>query len=33
MAAIAFYKKMGMKIIGINTDYYGDDDALIMILN
>jgi ribosomal-protein-alanine N-acetyltransferase len=32
-AAIAFYKKMGMKIIGINTDYYGDDDALIMILN
>jgi ribosomal-protein-alanine N-acetyltransferase len=32
-AAIAFYKKMGMKIVDINTDYYGDDDALIMVLN
>jgi len=32
-AAIAFYKKMGMKIININADYYGDDDALIMVLN
>ena len=30
--AIAFYKKMGMKIKGRITDYYGNDDALIMVL-
>lgn len=32
-AAIEFYKRMGMKIININKDYYGDDDALIMVFN
>ena len=29
--AIAFYKKMGMKIVGRLPNYYGDDDALIMM--
>jgi ribosomal-protein-alanine N-acetyltransferase len=28
--AIAFYKRMGMKITEKVTNYYGDDDALIM---
>jgi ribosomal-protein-alanine N-acetyltransferase len=32
-AAIAFYKRMGMKIINIIPGYYGDDDALVMVLN
>ncbi len=31
--AIAFYKRMGMKITGKVTNYYGDDDALIMVLS
>jgi ribosomal-protein-alanine N-acetyltransferase len=30
--AIAFYKSMGMKVTGKVTNYYGDDDALIMVL-
>ena len=30
--AIAFYKRMGMKITGKLTNYYGNDDALIMVL-
>ena len=32
-AAIAFYKRMGMKIVNTIPGYYGNDDALIMILN
>ncbi|NQT56747.1 MAG: ribosomal protein S18-alanine N-acetyltransferase [Desulfobacteraceae bacterium] len=31
--AIEFYKKMGMKIEGRIPNYYGDDDALIMVMN
>ena len=31
--AIAFYKSMGMKITGKVANYYGDDDALIMVLS
>ena len=31
--AIKFYKSLGMKITGKTPDYYGDDDALIMVLN
>lgn len=31
--AIAFYKGMGMAITGTVTNYYGDDDALIMVLS
>ncbi len=31
--AIEFYRKMGMKIEGIIQNYYGDDDALIMVIN
>ena len=31
--AIAFYKSMGMGITGTVTNYYGDDDALIMVLS
>ena len=31
--AIAFYKSMDMKITGKVTNYYGDDDALIMVLS
>ena len=31
LPAIRFYKKMDMKVIGKATDYYGDDDALIMV--
>ena len=31
--AIDFYKRLGMKIIGKITHYYGDDDALIMRLD
>jgi ribosomal-protein-alanine N-acetyltransferase len=30
--AIAFYRKMGMEIVGSHPGYYGDDDALIMVL-
>lgn len=30
--AIAFYERMGMKITGRVANYYGDDDALIMVL-
>jgi ribosomal-protein-alanine N-acetyltransferase len=30
--AVAFYRSMGMKEIGTIPDYYGDDDALIMVL-
>ena len=32
MAAIAFYKRMGMKIVNTIPGYYGNDDALIMVL-
>lgn len=31
--AIAFYKSMGMEITGKVANYYGDDDALIMVLS
>ncbi len=31
--AIAFYKSMGMEIAGKVDKYYGDDDALIMVLS
>ncbi|MGD8229546.1 MAG: GNAT family N-acetyltransferase [Desulfobacteraceae bacterium] len=31
--AIAFYKSMGMEIAGKVDNYYGDDDALIMVLS
>ena len=30
--AIAFYESMGMEIKGRVANYYGDDDALIMVL-
>ena len=30
--AIDFYQSLGMKIVGKITNYYGDDDALIMRL-
>ena len=29
--ALKFYENMGMKKIGITRNYYGDDDALIMV--
>ncbi|MBW1694100.1 MAG: ribosomal protein S18-alanine N-acetyltransferase [Deltaproteobacteria bacterium] len=29
--AINFYKKIGMKVVGNVPNYYGDDDALIML--
>ncbi len=32
-AAIEFYKRMGMKMIEKIPNYYGNDDALIMVLN
>lgn len=32
-AAIEFYKRMGMKIVNIISGYYGNDDALIMVLS
>ncbi len=32
-AAIKFYKKLGMKIIGKTPNYYESDDALIMVLS
>ena len=32
-AAIKFYEKLGMKTIGKIPNYYGTDDALIMVLN
>ncbi len=32
-AAIEFYNKMGMKMIEKIPNYYGNDDALIMVLN
>jgi ribosomal-protein-alanine N-acetyltransferase len=31
--AIAFYKKMGMTIIGRVPNYYGNDDALVMVVS
>ncbi len=31
--AIAFYRKMGMKAVGRIPNYYGNDDALIMVLD
>jgi len=31
LPAIGFYKKLGMKIVGKTPNYYGDDDALIML--
>ena len=31
-AAIEFYKRMGMKIVNTIPGYYGNDDALIMVL-
>ncbi len=31
--AIRFYEKMGMRAVGKVDDYYGGDDALIMVLN
>ena len=30
--AIAFYRKVGMKVVGKVPAYYADDDALIMVL-
>ncbi len=33
IGAIAFYKRMGMQITGKVTNYYGNDDALIMVLS
>ena len=32
-AAIEFYKRMGMKIISTIPGYYGNEDALVMVLN
>ena len=32
-AAMKFYKRLGMKIVGRVPNYYGSDDALIMILS
>lgn len=29
--AIAFYQKMGMRLVGRNPGYYEDDDAVIML--
>jgi [ribosomal protein S18]-alanine N-acetyltransferase len=31
--AIAFYERLGMKITGRISNYYGDDDALIMVMS
>jgi len=31
--AIAFYKAMGMNLVGKIPGYYGDDDALILVLD
>ena len=31
--AIGFYKKMGMTIIGRIPNYYGNDDALVMVVS
>lgn len=31
LPAIKLYEKMGMKIVGKSLNYYGDDDALIMV--
>jgi len=31
LPAIGFYKKLGMRIVGKTPNYYGDDDALIML--
>ena len=30
--AMAFYRKMGMKVVGRIPEYYADDDALIMVV-
>ena len=32
IGAIAFYKKLGLKIIGKIPNYYGNDDALVMVM-
>jgi len=31
--AIGFYKRLGMKVAGTIGNYYGDDDALVMVLD
>lgn len=31
--AVRFYKALGMRIVGKIPNYYGDDDALIMVLS
>jgi len=31
--AIGFYKRLGMKVAGTIGKYYGDDDALVMVLD
>jgi ribosomal-protein-alanine N-acetyltransferase len=31
--AIEFYRSLGMEIAGLSKNYYGNDDALIMVLN
>ncbi len=33
VGAISFYSKLGMRIAGRALNYYGDDDALVMVLN
>lgn len=30
--AISFYRKIGMKTMGVYKNYYGDDDALVMVM-
>jgi len=32
-AAIRFYERLGMKIVGKIPNYYDEDDALIMVLS
>ncbi len=32
IGAIEFYRKMGMKKVGMAARYYGDDDAFIMVI-
>lgn len=33
VGAISFYSKLGMRIAGKIPNYYGNDDALVMVLN
>ena len=33
LGAISFYKKLGMQIVGKIPRYYGNEDALVMVLN